>query len=414
MDEPAPRLSWRLPEAFQKQTAYQLLVASSPDLLHESRADVLDTGKVDSDQSIQVVYSGPPPRSNTRYYWTVRVWDGHNRPSSFAPAAFWQMGLLNASDWQARWIGPEGALPDNVAPHVGYHCQLEKSAEHAKWVQIDLGGSRRVDQVRLYPCQPFDYSKNPGFLFPVRFRVEVSNDPEFQTSEIVWERTGEDVPNPGAAVVEQEFSPRAGRYARLTVTRLAHRDADNYAFALAEMECLSGGEAVSRGRPAQAFDTIEADVWSLRHVNDGVTETREARFAPPSPSPMLRKTFLLDAPVRRATLYATALGLYEARINGQRVGKNLLSPEWTDYHQRIQVQAYDVSEMLRPGENVIGAALGEGWYAGMVGLLGPRQYGSRLGFLAQLEIECEDGSTRAVVTGPSWKITDQGPIRGSD
>ncbi|NPU97752.1 MAG: family 78 glycoside hydrolase catalytic domain [Candidatus Omnitrophica bacterium] len=414
LDEPAPRLFWRLPEEFQKQTAYQLLVASSPDLLRESRADVLDTGKVDSDQSIHVVYSGPPLRSNVRYYWTVRVWDEQGRPSPFAPAAFWQMGLLNASDWKAQWIGLEGALPDNAAPHVGYHSQLEKSAEHTKWVQIDLGQSRRVDRVRLYPCQPFDYSKNPGFLFPVRFRVDVSNDPEFQTSETVWDLTSGDFPNPGAAVVEQAFPPRKSRYVRLTVTRLAHRDADNYAFALAELECLSGEQVISQGRPAASFDTIESDVWSLRHVNDGINETREARFALPSPSPMLRKTFTLNVPVRRATLYATALGLYEARINGLRVGKNLLAPEWTDYHQRIQVQAYDVTGMLRQGENVIGAMLGEGWYAGMVGLLGPRQYGSRLGFLAQLEIECGDGTTRTVVTGPSWRITDQGPIRGSD
>ncbi|HXK92608.1 MAG TPA: discoidin domain-containing protein, partial [bacterium] len=257
LDEPAPRLFWRLPEEFQKQTAYQLLVASSPDLLRESRADVLDTGKVDSDQSIHVVYSGPPLRSNVRYYWTVRVWDEQGRPSPFAPAAFWQMGLLNASDWKAQWIGLEGALPDNAAPHVGYHSQLEKSAEHTKWVQIDLGGSRRVDRVRLYPCQPFDYSKNPGFLFPVRFRVDVSNDPEFQTSETVWDLTSGDFPNPGAAVVEQAFPPRKGRYVRLTVTRLAHRDADNYAFALAELECLSGEQVISQGRPAASFDTIE-------------------------------------------------------------------------------------------------------------------------------------------------------------
>jgi len=72
--------------------------------------------------------------------------------------------------------------------------------------------------------------------------------------------------------------------------------------------------------------------------------------------------------VRRAVVYATALGVYELHLNGQRVGDHLLAPEFTDYHARTQYQAYDVTALLQAGDNVIGAMLGDGWYTGGVGL----------------------------------------------
>ena len=111
----------------------------------------------------------------------------------------------------------------------------------------------------------------------------------------------------------------------------------------------------------------------------------------------------------------TALGLYELRINGQRVGQNILAPEWTDYQTRIQYQTYDVTDLLHEGENVICAILGEGWYAGRMGLYGSiRTYGDHLGLLAQLEAKFADGKRYTVVTDSSWKGTLEGPVRGSD
>jgi alpha-L-rhamnosidase len=106
--------------------------------------------------------------------------------------------------------------------------------------------------------------------------------------------------------------------------------------------------------------------------------------------------------------------VYELRINGWRVGCNILAPEWTDYHTRIQYQTYDVTKLLRGGDNAVGAVIGDGWYAGLVGIAGRLHYGPRLGFLLQLEIECEDGSRHTIVSDPSWRGTTDGPIVASD
>ena len=139
---------------------------------------------------------------------------------------------------------------------------------------------------------------------------------------------------------------------------------------------------------------------------------------PARPSPMFRKTFALNKPVKRAVLRASALGVYELRINGQRVGDQLLAPEWTDYHTRVQYQTYDVTPMLASGRNAIGATLGDGWYAGRIGIChivadGPLRgfYGTKLRLLVQMDVEFEDGGTETIVTDGTWKATDDGPIR---
>ena len=135
-----------------------------------------------------------------------------------------------------------------------------------------------------------------------------------------------------------------------------------------------------------------------------------------APSPYLRREFGLERPVRRARLYATARGLYELSINGARVGDDVLAPGWTDYRKRIQYQTYDVTGLLREGPNVIGAILGDGWYAGFVGFDPKRagaHYGTRPQLLAQLNVEYEDGETESVATDGSWRSCT-GPILFSD
>lgn len=139
------------------------------------------------------------------------------------------------------------------------------------------------------------------------------------------------------------------------------------------------------------------------------------RQAPPPPL-YLRKPFRIEGSVRRAVVYATALGLYELRLNGQRVGDQLLAPEWTDYRKRVQYQAYDVTALLRPGANTVAAILGNGWYCGdwqmWKKVLSPI-YGIQPYLMAQLEIERTDGSLQVVATDGSWHVTDAGPLRFS-
>ena len=123
------------------------------------------------------------------------------------------------------------------------------------------------------------------------------------------------------------------------------------------------------------------------------------------PAPHLRRSFTVAGPVAAARLHVTALGLYEARLNGHRVGDAHLAPGWTDYHQRVLYQSYDVTDLIKPGENVLGAILGDGWYCGFVGFDAKRagaHYGSAPELLAQLDITLADGTAARVVTDEEW------------
>ncbi len=134
-------------------------------------------------------------------------------------------------------------------------------------------------------------------------------------------------------------------------------------------------------------------------------DVTEATYGERRPSPYLRTTFDLDRPWRRARVYATARGLYDLRLNGGPVSDARLAPGWTDYHQRIQYQTFDVTSLLRPGRNALGAVLGTGWYSGYVGF-DPRwrsfRYGYRPSLLLRLEVWFEDGEVLTVVSDDDW------------
>jgi len=99
-----PSFSWKLPQGIEKQTAYHLVAASSPELLSDS-PDLWDTGKVSSSQSLYISYEGNPLSSRDKIYWKVRFWNAEDQPSAWSEAAHMELGLLQNSDWQAKWIG---------------------------------------------------------------------------------------------------------------------------------------------------------------------------------------------------------------------------------------------------------------------------------------------------------------------
>jgi len=132
-----------------------------------------------------------------------------------------------------------------------------------------------------------------------------------------------------------------------------------------------------------------------------------------APCPFLRKTFRLEQPVKAARLTVTALGMYECEINGQRVGDHVFAPGWTAYDKRVMYQSHDVAPLLRQGENVIGAILGDGWYCGFVGWGNRQLYGDRPRFLAQMDVLLADETMFSLVTDGTWTTTT-GPIRESD
>jgi alpha-L-rhamnosidase len=122
------------------------------------------------------------------------------------------------------------------------------------------------------------------------------------------------------------------------------------------------------------------------------------------PVVLLRREFVLDAPVTRARLYATAHGVYEAELNGTVIGDQVLAPGWTSYRHRLRYQTHDVTALLAEGPNALGVQLADGWYRGYLGFTGGRaQYGDRTGAFLQLEVEHPDGSRTTVTTDGSWR-----------
>ncbi len=252
VDIASPRLSWQLSSEVRgaAQSAYEIVVASTPAKLQSAHPDLWDSGRVSSDQSVQIPYQGVPLSSRTRCYWRVRSWDGHGAVSPWSKPALWTMGLLKPQDWSAKWIG---------------------------------------------------------------VRQDLTNAP----------------------VATPEY---------------------------------------------------------------------------------LRKEFRVSQPIRRATLYATALGLYELHLNGNRVGDHLLAPEWTMYDKRVQYQTYDVTRLVQSGNNAIAATLGNGWYCGLwqqwTNVLKP-VYGKEPSLLAQLEVEFADGTVQKIGTDATWRGATDGPLRFS-
>lgn len=156
---------------------------------------------------------------------------------------------------------------------------------------------------------------------------------------------------------------------------------------------------------------LRPDDWIARFVSPDWDEDTSK----PQPAPLLRSEFDVRAGVKKARLYMTALGVYEAEINGVSVGDQVLTPGWTSYSHRLRYQTFDVTAMLREGRNALGAILGDGWYRGRLGFGGGRRniYGERLALLAQIEITYTDGTTERIATDEEWRATT-GPISASD
>ena len=156
--------------------------------------------------------------------------------------------------------------------------------------------------------------------------------------------------------------------------------------------------------------TVEAGLlrtgdWKARFISPRELGTLGA------PAPVLRSAFDLPGGVVRARLYATAHGLYEATLNGHRVGDQVLAPGWTSYGHRLRYQTYDVTGLVREGGNDLEVLLGNGWYRGRLGWDGRHaHYGDRLALLAQLEVTTSDGRVIRLGTDASWMARESGVL----
>jgi alpha-L-rhamnosidase len=147
--------------------------------------------------------------------------------------------------------------------------------------------------------------------------------------------------------------------------------------------------------------------WSAQLISPGWSEDTSVD----QPPTLLRRDFRADGEIASARLYVTAHGLFEAELNGVRVGQDVLAPGWSSYRHRLRYHTYDVTGLLRAGDNAIGVTVADGWFRGHIGFDGGLRniYGERLALLAQLEIRYADGSVGTMVTDQNWRA-GRGPI----
>jgi alpha-L-rhamnosidase len=416
IDSSPPRLSWKLRSEVrgQRQTAWQVLAASTIDRLDGNEGDLWDSGYRSGEDQLYVSYEGRQLRSSEQVFWKVRVWDREGRASGWSAPATWTMGILSGEDWGAQWITDQELLRW-VRPKVGYRSADTTDAAETKWIVIDLGEPRLITSVRLYPIrQTIEEAQG----FPLRFRVEAADTADFNGPKIIADHA--EKPFVYASTRDKTTVPTfpaaeggvTGRYVRV-VTQQLRRDGAVCYLALSQIEVLAGGRNVAAGAQVLAKDSVEADQWSAASVTDGL----EIRGGNPRDNGTLlvRRDFPVKPALRRALVHVSGLGHYELTVNGQRVGQDLLSPGWTAYHKTVLYDTHDITALLRAGSaNALGLTLAGGMYnvraeryAKFETLFRP------LAAICQIRLEYADGTVDHIGTDETWKVSP-GPITFSN
>jgi alpha-L-rhamnosidase len=418
IDDPSPRFSWQLqdPAPGALQTAYQVLVASSADLLSQDKADLWTSGRVKSSASLNVNYGGPQLAAGTRYFWRVKVWDASGNPYAESEIGWWETGLLTQNNWRAQWIGyetPEEATvrnapaawianPDSKAlaaekgheQHFAYRAivTLAKPVRFAALYSTGQDtGSAWINGTPVLAANPLTpWGQMPWKKF---VRSEVTANLSAGANTIAIESVHY-VANPNGM---------AANDAPPMISTLVVQYADGTWTSFSTGTGWKTAIHAPAGWQQQKFDD---SAWKAAIVRSQAPDGSDALGHPwiPDSVKALRQTFSVDKPVKSARLYATALGAYELFLNDDRVGNQVLSPGWTDYRERVNYQTYDVTSQLVRGNNAIGALIAPGWYeTPLEWYQQPNNYGDTPPALrAQLRIEHTDGSVEWVLTDTTW------------
>lgn len=403
-----PRLSWMVEsdQRGERQTAYQILVASTAANLDADKGDLWDSGRVMGDTTGQIAYAGTELGSRTRCVWKVRSWDRDGKPSKWSKPATWTVGLLKAEDWSAKWI--EAKVRAKVTP--GQPLPVIRKATYEA---VDASAS--IDATDLLikhtrqgefelPIQNEVFGKDPAFRTPKQLRVEY---------EIQGRKTVRLFPELSSLHYPEDLSPppvitRATYEAidgsgSLDVTQKLNKQAESGSFSLkVENDDLGKDPSLDHIKRLKIEFSLNGQSWS-KVIAEHQAFHYPSDLVQPSTVPYLRRAFTPAKTVARAVIYATALGVYELSLNGKRIGDHILAPEWTDFSKRLRYQEYDVTSMMAAGTNVLGAQVADGWYSGHIGNGGYQYWGRSPALFAQMELTYEDGSTERIVTDKSWK-----------
>ena len=417
VDVASPRFAWQsdADSSNWMQQAYEINVGTDEQTVRSGKGDVWDSGRVSSEESIDIAYRGPALHARTRYYWAVRVWDNKGHDEQSAPTWF-ETGFLSPSDWTAKWIrrdDPAAArevsmvrwlwLPNADAQHVAggtvaqFRCVLHldvrpmRASLHVVSRGAFVASVNGTETGRHTEWSAFDWEEITPELHS---GVGVAGDNEILV-RVVSPQGHEDVKTePAAFAASIHITDRDGTERRIVTDHAWNARAGD-----------SGAWA-----PAQEVGPLEATF--------SVGVDRAKAVAGPdrvvTDASLLRKDFSLGGSIRSARLTVTALGAYEAWLNGKRVApQTLLAPGFTDFHKRALYQTYDVTSMLSPGKNALGFMLGGGWHGSPLAWSGNRFFPGPELLRAQLDITFNDGHHETVGTDDTWQ-TAAAPVLSSE
>ncbi len=396
IDVLVPRFSWQLQSSNRgiRQMAFRIGAASSQARLRAMEFDVWDSGRVASDYSIEIPYGGRVLQSGERVFWRVWVWDEGGEISAPSEIAWFEMGLLSEKDWQGKWLAASGAeeAGDRAAGMKWIWSEGALDADPAMFrFKFHLAELPREAQLLVSGkdelCGVWLNAAQIALPAPV-FWGKMSQCP-------VMLKRGENlICVEVKAATEGFIEPDGGALAALLRVTLSDGTVNR-------LVTGPGWRARKSAGPGWTEIGYEDSDWQM-------AELSKARIAcepwPATAAILFKRTFHVDQPVVRARLYATALGAYEAHLNGEVIGNARLAPEISTASHHVFYQCYDVTSLIRHGQNALGVVVADGWYASAFSWRderyalgeGPRR------LLGQLTIEYEDGTRDVIATDEQW------------
>ena len=398
------------------QTAYRIVTATSKENL-ENGTYTYDSGTVNSPTSVCIKYNGPELAPCTRYYWQVLVTDERGKVHE-SPASWFETGLMGGLWGNAMWIASNKM---QLSPYR-FDYAIEYDVETAK-----PGPAKFIFGAPQEDCYVF-------VMLDTRDSAKVMLGNALYNKETVQHTLNVSNIIPPADATKKHH------------IRLEVRGGGNY-----DVKVSLDGRVISQGnqtsincmrdsigrpqarlfgigyRQPQGFDAVFSNIKLLNYKWDNLVlnsdpktynakgDNKAVLWMPGSDvnAPIMRKNVNVAKAVKRARLYATARGAYWFYINGQRVGDGYLNPGWTDFRHRIMYNTYDVTQMLRQGNNALGIELGHGWFCddfGWAGAMWGDQYGYKPSALAMIKVEYTDGTNETFVTDNTWKVYNGGPL----
>ncbi len=408
IDVVQPRLSWKM-KADRRgacQSAYRVLVASSPERLSQDQGDLWDSGKVDSPQSTQVSYAGKTLTSRTACYWKVQVWDDKGEVSASSEPARWTMGLLNPSDWKGKWISIDPNQRPARAP--------ELSLENAQWIwhpednHLNCSGdwvfrkTFNFDRSSCASAVSVIASADDRFFLKINGSLLLKgaswNAPT-QAEITDYLADGENI-----IQIEVKNSGKSGG----VIASVEYTGSSGTAVSIStdsSWQTMKMGRGKNPWLAAKVLGAYGMKPWA--GMKPFTHPELDARY-----SPMLRKTFVLSKEVASAQVSICGMGYYELYLDGDKVGDHVLDPIWTTYHRNALYVTYDVTSQLKAGKHAFGVQLANGMYNQEFVDTWHFQDAPWRAFpqmILQLDVIYQDGTKETIVSDRSWKAST-GPV----